>query len=64
VAGAWPNFLKIAPRMEEMDIFSQISPFLGHTGQQFDPKMFQYFFDDLGIPKPDINLRSWLRIPY
>lgn len=48
--------MKIAPLMEEMGNSSQISPFLVHTGQHFDPKMSQYFFDDLGIPKPDINL--------
>jgi len=48
--------MKIAPLMEEMGNSPQISPLLVHTGQHFDPKMSQYFFDDLGIPKPDINL--------
>ena len=48
--------MKIAPLMEGMENSSQISPFLVHTGQHFDPKMSQYFFDDLGIAKPDINL--------
>ncbi len=48
--------MKIAPLMEEMRKSPKISPFLVHTGQHYDEKMSQNFFDDLGIPKPDINL--------
>ncbi|WNM60897.1 UDP-N-acetylglucosamine 2-epimerase [Candidatus Nitrospira neomarina] len=48
--------MKNAPRMEEMENSSLISSFLGHTGQPYNAKMSQYFFDDLGIPKPDMNL--------
>ena len=56
VVGARPNFMKIAPLMEEMRKSSKISPILVHTGQHYDGKMSQLFFDELDIPKPDINL--------
>ena len=56
VVGARPNFMKIAPLIGEMRHASGISPLLVHTGQHYDEKMSQHFFDDLGIPKPDINL--------
>ena len=48
--------MKIAPLMDGMRNSPEISPLLVHTGQHYDEKMSQYFFDDLGIPKPDINL--------
>lgn len=57
VVGARPNFMKIAPIMEEMarrpQHFEQI---LVHTGQHYDANMSQVFFDDLGMPTPDVNL--------
>jgi len=57
VVGARPNFMKIAPLMREMakqpKVFKQV---LVHTGQHYDPMMSQIFFDDLGLPRPDINL--------
>jgi UDP-N-acetylglucosamine 2-epimerase len=57
VVGARPNFMKIAPIMREVaarsDSFEQI---LVHTGQHSDSNMSQIFFDDLGIPTPDVNL--------
>lgn len=57
VVGARPNFMKIAPIMKEMarypDCFEQI---LVHTGQHYDNKMSQVFFDDLDIPQPDVYL--------
>jgi UDP-N-acetylglucosamine 2-epimerase (non-hydrolysing) len=57
VVGARPNFMKIAPIMEEMgrypDLFRQV---LVHTGQHYDDKMSQVFFDDLDIPRPDVYL--------
>ena len=56
IVGARPNFMKIAPLIEEMRNAPQISPLLVHTGQHYDEKMSQSFFNDLGIPKPDINL--------
>ena len=56
VVGARPNFMKIAPLMEEMGNCSDLSPVLVHTGQHYDEVMSHLFFVALGIPKPDINL--------
>ena len=57
VVGARPNFMKVAPIMREMakypDKFEQI---LVHTGQHYDASMSQIFFDELELPKPDVNL--------
>lgn len=60
VAGARPNFMKIAPIM---DAFARaranrngFAVRLVHTGQHYDKKMSADFFTDLGIPEPDINL--------
>jgi UDP-N-acetylglucosamine 2-epimerase (non-hydrolysing) len=54
VVGTRPNFIKIAPIMEQMSMVSAIDPFLLHTGQHYDESMNQVFFDQLGIPKPDM----------
>ncbi|HLG15344.1 MAG TPA: UDP-N-acetylglucosamine 2-epimerase (non-hydrolyzing) [Blastocatellia bacterium] len=57
VAGARPNFVKIAPLIEEMRRRPKlIQPWLVHTGQHYDESMSDAFFDDLQIPRPDINL--------
>src|SRR5260221_3627717 len=57
VVGARPNFMKIAPVLEEMRRRAdRISPILIHTGQHYDQAMSDSFFADLGIPRPDINL--------
>ena len=61
VAGARPNFMKIAPLMHEFkrrqeSCEGRFSPLLVHTGQHYDISMSQIFFEELGIPKPDINL--------
>jgi UDP-N-acetylglucosamine 2-epimerase (non-hydrolysing) len=56
VAGARPNFVKIAPIMREMRKDKCIIPILVHTGQHYDEKMSKLFFDDLEIPRPDVNL--------
>ena len=57
VVGTRPNFIKIAPILEAMVKhplhFEQL---LVHTGQHYDQKMSKAFFDDLGMPKPDIDL--------
>lgn len=58
IAGARPNFMKIAPIIHEIksrDI-NKIKYRLIHTGQHYDKKMSESFFDQLNIPKPDINL--------
>ena len=57
VVGARPNFMKMAPIIEAMDKYpSEIEHLLVHTGQHYDEKMSKAFFDDLGMPKPDIDL--------
>jgi UDP-N-acetylglucosamine 2-epimerase (non-hydrolysing) len=56
VAGARPNFTKLAPLMREFGSRDSFDTFLVHTGQHYDAKMSENFFRDLGIPAPDINL--------
>jgi len=64
IAGARPNFMKVAPIIQQIRKYSsdvanhgmQLEYRLIHTGQHYDEKMSDIFFDDLGIPAPDINL--------
>lgn len=61
VAGARPNFMKIAPiihaiKKANTEHQAGITYRLVHTGQHYDQKLSQYFFDDLNIPHPDTNL--------
>lgn len=60
IAGARPNFIKIAPITKAISKAAangqDISYRLIHTGQHYDKNMSGSFFDELGIPEPDINL--------
>ncbi|MCC5931462.1 MAG: UDP-N-acetylglucosamine 2-epimerase (non-hydrolyzing) [Cyclobacteriaceae bacterium] len=60
IAGARPNFMKIAPIIREIknrqNSGANITFRLIHTGQHYDKNMSQTFFDELGIPAPDVNL--------
>lgn len=56
VAGARPNFMKIAPLMHALKSHDFLRPYLVHTGQHYDEKMSDLFFRQLNIPEPDINL--------
>ena len=56
VCGARPNFIKIAPMLKGFEKNGNFETLLVHTGQHYDKNMSRNFFDDLGIPKPDINL--------
>ncbi|MEZ4475012.1 MAG: UDP-N-acetylglucosamine 2-epimerase (non-hydrolyzing) [bacterium] len=56
VVGARPNFMKIAPLMQAWRAHPQVEPLLLHTGQHYDHSMSDLFFEELGIPRPDINL--------
>lgn len=56
VVGARPNLMKIAPLVREMQRDPAIRQVLLHTGQHYDDNMSQVFFDELGIPRPDIYL--------
>ncbi len=55
IAGARPNFMKIAPVMAAL-AETGISAQLLHTGQHYDAAMSESFFTDLGIPVPDHHL--------
>jgi UDP-N-acetylglucosamine 2-epimerase (non-hydrolysing) len=60
VAGARPNFVKIAPIIHAIKAAQtwkfDIRYRLVHTGQHYDKKMSDDFFEQLGIPQPDVNL--------
>lgn len=56
IAGARPNFMKIAPIMRVLAQYSEFDVLLVHTGQHYDEKMSDLFFRQLGLPEPDINL--------
>ena len=56
VVGARPNFMKIAPLMTEYSQRGNVHAMLVHTGQHYDDKMSDLFFNELEIPKPDVNL--------
>ena len=60
VAGARPNFMKVAPIIREIlkkkAEGEDIGYRLVHTGQHYDKKMSGDFFEQLGIPDPDANL--------
>lgn len=56
VAGARPNFMKIAPLFHKMKQHPGFEPVLVHTGQHYDENMSERFFRELEIPVPGINL--------
>lgn len=70
VAGARPNFMKIAPIIKAAQVWNErgrsgavdprshpeIATYLVHTGQHYDDKMSDIFFRELGIRAPDVNL--------
>lgn len=58
VAGARPNFIKIAPIIKALKNWnkSNLDWKIVHTGQHYDYEMSQSFFDDLELPKPDFFL--------
>ncbi|MDB4919035.1 non-hydrolyzing UDP-N-acetylglucosamine 2-epimerase [Mucilaginibacter sp.] len=62
IAGARPNFMKIAPIIDAMKQKQSegynIQYRLIHTGQHYDKKMSGNFFEQLGIPEPDANLEA------
>jgi len=56
VAGARPNFMKIAPLFHVLTKESWCRPIIVHTGQHYDAEMSEAFFRDLGLPRPDHDL--------
>lgn len=57
VAGARPNFVKVAPILAELTEYPYVSTTLVHTGQHYDAQMSDAFFANLDIPRPDVNLK-------
>jgi UDP-N-acetylglucosamine 2-epimerase (non-hydrolysing) len=56
IVGARPNFVKMAPLLEEAGRRASLHCRLVHTGQHYSPEMSATFFDELGMPAPDVNL--------
>ncbi len=56
VAGARPNFMKIAPVAAALRKDARVRGTIVHTGQHYDRGMSEVFFEQLGIPEPDIRL--------
>ncbi len=56
VAGARPNFMKVAALFAVADKFPSLTLRLVHTGQHYDEAMSDVFFRDLGLPKPECHL--------
>jgi len=61
VAGARPNFMKLAPVMRAIRARGELVPRIIHTGQHYDHSMNDVFFEELGIPQPDVHL-GWGRV--
>jgi UDP-N-acetylglucosamine 2-epimerase (non-hydrolysing) len=56
VAGARPNFMKVAPVHRALAERSRFALTLVHTGQHYDPELSDVFFQDLALPRPDVSL--------
>ena len=57
VAGARPNFMKVAPLLRLLRSDEDLTTVLVHTGQHYDDQLSGSFFRDLHIPSPDHSLR-------
>lgn len=56
VAGARPNFMKIAPLHRALAATEWATPVFVHTGQHYSPEMSDVFLTELGLPAPDVHL--------
>lgn len=56
IAAARPNFMKIAPLYHALKKIKWAEPVIVHTGQHYDLNMSDAFFQDLGLPEPDVHL--------
>src|SRR5271157_3478225 len=56
IVGARPNFMKVAPVMNALKSRKHVVQTLVHTGQHYDANMSDVFFEQLGLPAPDVNL--------
>lgn len=57
VAGARPNFMKIAPLVRALQADGRLAWKLVHTGQHYDRDMSEVFFEELGIPPPHLRFQ-------
>jgi len=58
VVGARPNFMKIAPIVRAIDAYGGLRYKIIHTGQHYDREMNDVFFEELGIPEPDVFMAA------
>ena len=58
VAGARPNFMKIAPIVRALQADGRLAFKIIHTGQHYDRDMNEVFFEELGIPQPDVFMAA------
>ena len=58
VAGARPNFMKIAPIVRALQAHGGMAFKIIHTGQHYDREMNDVFFEELGIPQPDVFMAA------
>ena len=58
VAGARPNFMKIAPIVRALQAHGGLKFKIIHTGQHYDREMNEVFFEELGIPQPDVFMAA------
>ena len=56
VAGARPNFMKVAPLLRAMSGHPRLEALFVHTGQHYDENMSGTFLEELGLPAPDVHL--------
>ena len=56
IAAARPNFMKIAPLYHALRGTDWAEPVIVHTGQHYDLNMSDVFFQELGLPEPNIHL--------
>jgi UDP-N-acetylglucosamine 2-epimerase (non-hydrolysing) len=56
VVGARPNFMKAAPVLRALGAYPDVRQTLVHSGQHYDRSMSDVFFEQLGVPEPDLNL--------
>jgi UDP-N-acetylglucosamine 2-epimerase (non-hydrolysing) len=56
VAGARPNFMKVAPLLRAMADHPRLEALFVHTGQHYDENMSGTFLEELGLPAPDVHL--------
>jgi UDP-N-acetylglucosamine 2-epimerase (non-hydrolysing) len=56
VVGARPQFVKLGPLADELSSTPGTSHLIVHTGQHYDPALSDVFFQEFGIPAPDVHL--------